>query len=264
MLIMLDEVVGRVYAIRRADDFVVRYVGQTSQPLERRLTKHFSVARSERTTPFYSWLRKHADEDIAIDELEAVSTTREALGEAERFWIGLLQANGQPLLNLSLGGLGPSGVVWTAEQRAAASVRSTGRPGVRRFGAANPFFGKTHSSEQRAAWSAARRGQGAGELNPNLGKFGADHPSFGAVRSPETKLRLSEQKRGSLNPNFGKQASSETRAKRSAAQRGVPKPSSARSAHTRYHTNRMIWKAGCRHCAATPPPAGFTIVQLDD
>jgi len=261
---MNEEGVGRVYAIRRADDFTFRYVGQTSQPLERRMSKHFSAARSGRITPFYSWLRKHANEDIAIDELEVVTSTREALGEAERFWIGLLQANGQPLLNLSLGGLGPTGVEWSPEQRAAARARSLGRPGLRRFGPSNPFFGKHHTAEQRKAWSDARRGQNAGESNPNYGKFGADHPSFGAIRSPETRLVLSEQKRGNLNPNYGKSASPETRARRSAAQRGVPKPSSARSAHTRYHTNRKIWKASCRHCAATPPPADFTILELDD
>jgi len=54
---------------------------------------------------------------------------------------------------------------------------------------------------------------------------------------------------GAANPNYGKTASAETRAKRRAAQLGIPKPSSVRNAHTGYHTNKGIFREGCRHCA---------------
>lgn len=256
---MSEEVVGRVYAIRRADDFTFRYVGQTRLELQQRLRKHLAVARSGRRTPFYSWLRKHMQDDIAIDEFEVITTSRQALGTAEQFWIGLLEANGQPLLNISAGGLGPTGLHWTPQQREAARLRSLGRPGTPRFATENPFFGKRHSDEQRAKWSQDRKGTNTGASNPNFGKFGPDHPAFGAVRSAETRAKLSEQKRGERNPNYGKRASDETRAKMSAARKGVPRPSSARSAHTRYHTNKQAWKASCKHCAEVPPPDGFTV-----
>lgn len=256
---MMSEVVGRVYAIRRADDFVFRYVGQTRLALSRRLQRHRQVARAGRLTPFYSWLRKHMAEDIAIDEIEIIETTREALGTAEQFWISHLRANGQPLLNISAGGLGPTRLVWSPEQRAAARQRSLGRPGLSRFGAENPFHGKRHSAEQRRAWSNARKGSNRGAANPNFGKFGPEHPSFGSVRSEETRQTLSAQKQGERNPNFGKRASDETRAKMSAARRGMPMPSSARSAHTRHHTNKQIWKASCKHCAEIASPHGFTV-----
>jgi len=256
---MSSEVVGRVYAIRRADDFTFRYVGQTSIELAKRMQKHLAVARSGRLTPFYSWLRKHMREDIAVDEFEVIHTTRQDLGTAEQFWISLLKSNGQPLLNISAGGLGPTQLYWSPEQREAARQRSLGRPGTPRFGAEHPFFGKHHSEEQKAAWSAARKGTNTGVDNPNFGKFGAEHPAFGAVRSEETRRRLSEQKRGALNPNFGKSASEETRAKMSAARKGKPMPSSVRSAHTRYHTNQQVWKASCKHCAESPAPDGFTV-----
>lgn len=255
---MSTEVVGRVYAIRRADDFQFRYVGQTTRTLSERLRKHMATARSGRVTPFYSWLRKHAVEDIAIDEFEVIGTTRDDLGRAEQFWISFLADYGFPLLNLSRGGIGPSGVRWTVEQRQAASARALGRPGTSRFGSENPFFGRRHSDEQRAAWSRNRKGTNAGSGNPNFGKFGAEHPSFGSARPEETKRLLASQKLGALNPNFGKTASAETRAKRSAAQKGVPKPSSVRNAHTRYHTNMQVWKASCRHCAEAASPEGFT------
>jgi hypothetical protein len=256
---MGSEVVGRVYAIRRADDFAFRYVGQTSTELSKRLRQHLTVARSGRLTPFYSWLRKHMHEDIAIDEFEVITTHREHLGTAEQFWISLLESNGQRLLNISAGGLGPTQLEWSLEQREAARQRSLGRSVPPRFGEENPFFGKRHTEAQRTAWSATRKGTHVGPDNPNFGKFGAAHPASGAVRSEETRRKLSEQRRGDLNPNFGKRASDETRAKMSDARRGKPMPSSVRSAHTRHHTNKQVWKASCRHCAETPAPDGFTV-----
>lgn len=254
---MSSEVVGRVYAIRRADDFTFRYVGQTRFVLGKRLQKHFAVARSGRLTPFYSWLRKHMHEDIAIDEFEVVGTNREDLGVAEQFWIGMLKSNGQPLLNLSSGGFGPSQLHWSPEQREAARQRSLGRPGTPRFAGENPFFGKRHSEEQRAAWSATRKGTNTGADNPNFGKFGAQHPAFGAVRSEETRRRLSEQKRGALNPNYGKRLSAETRAKMSGSHQ-------ARLAHARIHELAGVWNSTCKYCLKTPPPDGFTIVRTHD
>lgn len=256
---MSEEVVGRVYAIRRADDFTFRYVGQTRLELPRRLSKHLSVARAGRLTPFYSWLRKHLHEDIAIDEFEVVRTTRQDLGIAEQFWIGLLESNGQPLLNISAGGIGPTNLYWSPEQREAARLRSLGRPGTPRYGSDNPFFGKQHSSEQRSKWSTDRKGTNEGTSNPNFGKFGPEHPAFGAVRSEETRRRLSEQRRGERNPNYGKRASDETRAKMSAARKGMPQPHSVRSAHTRYHTKKQVWKASCRHCAEIRTPDGYAV-----
>lgn len=102
----------------------------------------------------------------------------------------------------------------------------------------------------------ARKGTNVGANNPNYGKFGADHPSFGHVMSEEAKAKLSEMRKGSGNPNFGRTASDETRAKMSAVRKGRPMPSSRRSAHTRYHTNKGVYKDTCQHCRddqSTPP-----------
>ncbi|MFE3541579.1 NUMOD3 domain-containing DNA-binding protein [Nocardia sp. NPDC059177] len=139
-------------------------------------------------------------------------------------------------------------MIWTAEMREAARIRATGRPGVHRFGEEAPFFGHNHSAEQRAKWSAERKGTYQGELNPNYGKFGPAHPAFGRVVSEETRRLLSEQKMGAKNPNYGRTASAETRAKMSAVQKGRPKPSSKRNAHTRHHTNKGVFKPSCTYC----------------
>ena len=242
------EIIGVIYGVRLTSSDEYRYVGLTTKSAIRRFARHLQNARAGRKVPFYDWLRKYSVEEVTVDILETISSDRAALGTAEVAWIAKLKLRGDRLLNLTEGGLGPTGVVWTPEQREAARIRNTGRPGLHRFGPEAPFYGGHHTVEQRAKWSKERTGSITGEKNPNFGKFGAEHPAFGRILSPETKQRLAEQKRGELNPRFGKKDSAETLAKKSAAQKGVPKPSSVRSAHTRHHTNKGVKKAECKYC----------------
>lgn len=238
---------GVIYGVRLKRGHEYRYIGLTTKSAQRRLRQHLKVASDGRKTPFYDWLRKQAPEDVVADELDWVYG-HEELGRAEIEWIAYLKREGERLLNLSKGGLGPTGVVWTDEMREAARLRSTGRKGVSRFGPDGTFYGTNHTLEQREKWSRERKGRNAGRSNPNYGKFGEDHPGFGHTMSEESRRRLSEQRTGAGNPNFAKKASEETRAKMSAGRRGVPKPSSRRSAHTRYHTNKDVFKETCLYC----------------
>lgn len=242
------DVVGYVYGVRNVGSKEYRYVGLTQSSTARRLRRHISNARQGQKTPFYDWLRREGAARVTIDVLESVTTSREDLGAAEIRWIADLRRAGDRLLNIAAGGLGPTGVVWTDEQREAARRRSTGRPGVSRYGSDNPFFGRTHTPEQRALWTKSRSGTNAGANNPNFGKFGPDHLGCGRVVTVEQRRELSAAKRGARNPNYGKKASAETRAKRSAALKGRPMPSSRRSAHTRYHTNRGVMSEKCAFC----------------
>lgn len=246
--------VGVVYGIRDGSTGDIRYVGQTAGSIRRRFAQHLRVARSGRRTPLYDWLRSRQPDDVEIVELEKVYREREELGIAETAWISYMRERGARLLNIAEGGLGPTGVVWSAERREAARRRATGRPGVSRPGDANPFYGKSHSRAQRAVWSERRRGSITGANNPNFGKFGAEHPAYGRSLSEETRERLSEQKRGEKNPNFGKSASAETRAKISAVRKGKPMPSSVRNAHTRHHTNKGVVNPNCTFCVETSAP----------
>jgi hypothetical protein len=238
---------GIIYGIRLKQDGEYRYVGITTKTVSRRFHQHLRVAAEGRKTPFYDWLRKHDRINVAVDELDRIEGLPE-LGQAEIDWIAYLKCQGNRLLNLSEGGLGPTGVVWTKEQRQAARLRSTGRKGLSRPGSANPFYGKKHSDEQREKWAVTRRETNAGPSNANFGKFGENHPSFGRTISKKTREALSEAKKSAGNPNYGKTLTDETRARMSAAQKGRPKPASQRSAHTRHHTNKGIEKADCRHC----------------
>ncbi|GLI26670.1 hypothetical protein ARHIZOSPH14_09120 [Agromyces rhizosphaerae] len=240
--------VGVVYGFRMRATGEFRYVGLTTKPVERRIAEHVNAAKRGRRLPLYDWMRKTDAAEYEVVVLEHVTRSREDLGLAEESWITYFRTAGDRLMNLADGGAGSGGVKWTAEQRAAASVRQKGRKGVSLPGPRNPHYGKRHTAEQRQKWSEERKGTNTGERNPNFGKFGADHPSFGRRMSEESKQRLSEMRVGELNPNFGKAASDETRAKMSAARRGKPMPSSVRSAHTRWHTNKGVFSETCRHC----------------
>ena len=241
-------IIGVVYGVRLETSPEFRYVGLTTASIRRRTRQHIRNAEMGVRNPFYDWLRKTPQGLVFVQSLQVVTTTLEDLGEAEVAWIAKLRAQGDRLLNLSDGGLGPTGISWSEEQREAARVRATGRSIPSRFGADNPMFGQTHSDEQKARWRESRKGTYAGADNPNFGKFGSDHPGFGHTMSDEAKLILAANRRGSLNPNFGKTTSAETIAKLSAATKGIPRPKSKRNAHTRYHTNKGVLKSDCKYC----------------
>lgn len=243
--------VGAIYGVREMGSTEFRYVGLTTKTILRRRSEHFKNAERGHKTPFADWLRKHQSrEDVFFQSLELVmSDDLEDLGRAEQEWIARLRAEGHRLLNLTDGGLGPRGFVWTDEQRRAVGDRTRGRKHPNpQHGPDNPMWGRSHSEEQRARWSEERRGKNSGAANPNFGKFGAAHPSFGHTMTPESRAQLSEMRRGAGNPNFGKNASDETRAKMSVARKGRAMPSSVRNAHTRHHTNKRVFKETCRHC----------------
>ena len=242
---------GSIYGVSERGSSEVRYVGLTTKLVSRRRIEHWKSAEAGRRTPFADWLRSRRGREVVVfRSLEVIMGTElSELGNAEQRWISHFRASGHRLLNVTDGGLGPRGYVWTVEQRAAASLRSKGRkhPNPLR-GEDNPMWGRRHSDEQKAIWSELRRGSITGEKNPNWNRRGADHPSFGRTWTDEQRERLSASRRGEKNPNFGKTASEETRAKMSAARRGRPMPSSVRSAHTRHHTNKGIVSETCRHC----------------
>lgn len=242
---------GVIYGVREMGSSEFRYVGLTTKTILRRRSEHFKNVERGLKTPFGDWLRRYPSrEDVYFDSLEIVmGNVLEELGAAEQRWIGRLRAEGHRLLNLTDGGLGPRGYVWSEEQRRAVGDRTRGtvHPNPQR-GPDNPMWGRSHSDDQKARWSEARRGSNAGAANPNFGKFGAAHPSFGHTMSAESRARLSEMRRGENNPNFGKTASDETRKKMSAARKGRAMPSSVRSAHTRHHTNKNVFSDTCRHC----------------
>lgn len=138
---------GLVYGIRLRREVEYRYVGITTKTASRRFHQHLRVAAEGRKTPFYDWLRKHDRSEVIADELDWIEGLQE-LGQAEMDWISYLRREGDRLLNLADGGLGPTGVVWTEAMREAARIRSTGRKIKRESGPGASFYGKNHSPDQ--------------------------------------------------------------------------------------------------------------------
>lgn len=112
------------------------------------------------------------------------------------------------LANLTDGGEGGSGVVYSEEARANMSAAAAGKPksaahcakiGDSKRGEAHPNFGKSLRAETRAKISAAHKGK---------------------TLSAEHRAKMSASISGEKHPNFGKSPSPETRAKISAAQIG--------------------------------------------
>lgn len=99
-----------VYGLSSSEDDVVRYIGQTTKPLDRRLTQHSMAANSKQTqrSTLYAWIRKASRNGhiITIRLLEAECPW----DEAERRWIAdYRERYPGTLINLSDGGCGFSG-----------------------------------------------------------------------------------------------------------------------------------------------------------
>lgn len=105
-----------VYALHLGDhDY--RYVGLTTKSAEERLATHRYNASTGAPWPVYSWMRKYGTWNVRTQLLESVDTF-EQLGEAEIKWIAIFKAANRRLLNLTPGGIGSAGYLWTDEQKA--------------------------------------------------------------------------------------------------------------------------------------------------
>jgi len=189
--------------------------------------------------------------NLVIDTLEECpEDDLKFLSFREQFWIATLRETGHRLLNVSDGGTGITGYVFTDKDKEKMSKAQKGRKGpfAGVTGPAHPMYGWVPSKETRELWSKQRKGSLTGEKNPNFGKFGPDHPAYGIKRSEETKQKCREAKLGSKNPNFGKVYTDEERRIMSEKTKGKPMPSSRRSAHTRYHTNMNKISDKCKYC----------------
>jgi group I intron endonuclease len=241
---------GIVYGIRLLGQEEVRYIGMTTKSLEQRAKEHKKAARLGKKYPVYDWIRRHGSDSI---EVFAIEEAKGNLEDREVYWIAYYKKSGSRLLNLTNGGSGPNGHVWTKEQRQKHSLKMkevVNRPEVAEKIRQNRniVYGAKHSEEQKKKWSEQRKGSITGEKNPNYGKFGPSHPSYGRRLSEETKEKLSIQKMGSNNPNYGKVYTEEEKEAMSKARKGKPMPSSSRSAHTRYHINLGGFSEKCKYC----------------
>ena len=111
---MTDGRQTHIYGLLRKVDTFPRYIGKTYRLLKDRLWQHRNAARAARL-PIHRWLQKH--EDIQIVLLETVPADMDwALREIA--WIERGRREGWGLLNLTKGGEGLAGLVFSKEHRA--------------------------------------------------------------------------------------------------------------------------------------------------
>jgi hypothetical protein len=92
--------VNNIYYLHNGD-FIPRYVGLTTKPLEYRLAQHLSDERHNQHK--INWIRKYKD-TIEIFSLEDGDFSIKQLKQKEVYWIKRLKSLGYNLLNATEGG----------------------------------------------------------------------------------------------------------------------------------------------------------------
>lgn len=168
-----------------------RYVGITRQGLPERLSKHWNAAKSGRPTRIAAAIRKYGRETFTAAILETVETYEMAMARERE-----IIAATAPEYNVTAGGEGVLGLVFTAATRAKLSAHSKGR---------QTFLGRKHSPESLEKMRQAamgRKGYWAGKTRPpetveKMRAASTGRPGFwaGKPRSAETKRKISATKR---------------------------------------------------------------------
>ena len=167
-----------------------RYVGITRQTFSARLSKHWSAAKFGRPTRIAAAIRKYGKASFTSVVLETVKTYKNAM-EREREIILTMK----PEYNVTAGGEGVLGLIFSQETRAKISAKAKGN---------KTFLGCKHSPEslekmRRAAigrkgyWLGKKRDAATVE-KMKIAAIG--RPGFwtGKVRSLETKKKISQTK----------------------------------------------------------------------
>lgn len=118
---------GLIYMYTSPSD--KKYVGQTIR-LKKRIEQHIQSAYDEKSAAyncaFHKAIRKYGIENFKFEILEE-NIPREKLDEREEYWIEKMESFGDKGYNLTKGGNGNKGRIWSAEQREAQSKRIKGR-----------------------------------------------------------------------------------------------------------------------------------------
>jgi len=206
-----------------------RYVGFTSEKLEKRLNRHIQLARQHRKDWVHNWIYQllSKNKKPTISLLEIVKE-QDDWQDRERFWIQRGRELGWKLTNLTIGGEGSIGFKHSLETKQKLSDIARNRSSEINNKISNANKGKKASEETRQKMSNSRLGKN----NPIFGKghtkearekmsknqkrlFGKDNHFFNKHHSEEAKRKNSEAHKGKNNYWFGKHHSEETKRKMS-------------------------------------------------
>jgi len=89
------------------------YIGQTSSDIKQRVCEHLMIGGSP---VFHKALKKYGIENFDASVIDTAEN-REELNEREKYWIKFYDCKAPNGYNLSDGGSGPTGYIWTEEQK---------------------------------------------------------------------------------------------------------------------------------------------------
>jgi hypothetical protein len=163
-----------VYGLTSSEDGQIRYIGQTTKPLRRRLREHITSAQRGGMWPIAKWIRKVIRQGFEVQITPLVESA--IWDESEIETITTYLAQGAKLLNATNGGKGFVGMVFTEDTR-----RKMSEAAKRRLSA--PEAKKILAEIARKAWTdPVYRQRKITEAKARLS-------------TPEARARLSEQSR---------------------------------------------------------------------
>lgn len=182
-----------IYALVDPRTNEVKYVGKTCQNINIRLSSHMRDRRPSKKTNWIKSLSALGMKPVPLI-LESINCSAEhkEWEESERFWISYLRFIGAKLTNLTDGGEGFHGLIFTETHK-------------KKIGDAHR--GRTRSNEMLARMSESRKGIPVGHL------LAYSKSMIGKKLSPEHRAKIAEGGRGKTH-------SMETRLKMSIAATG--------------------------------------------
>lgn len=216
-----------IYGLFDPRNLELRYIGRASNP-RNRLYRHVHEAKVSTITHKNAWIRGLLNNRLypAIEVLE--ECTEENWQEVEQAWIAEAREKGAKLLNVTMGGEGVIGYVFTDEQRKKLSeaqkkrVLSESQKEAQRLRLIQYNKTRIISDGMKKKISEANRGNSyaRGTKKSDESKLKMRNAKLGKKMSEETKEKMRKNNSGENNPNFGKVHSDEAREKMRQAQLG--------------------------------------------
>jgi len=125
------------------------YIGQTVRTLKKRMNEHFR----HNITIIDKALRKYGKSSFKIEIIDNANNIEE-LNEKEIYWINYFECMVPKGYNQCYGGGNSKG--YKHKEKFKKKMRDSKRNAY--YGINNPFYGRTHSDEQKQKWSHTRSG----------------------------------------------------------------------------------------------------------
>lgn len=154
-----------------------RYIGITKNGYMRRFSEHISSSRGNSKCMIHCAIRKYGVDNFSVSLLES-GVSDDLAGDRERFYIALYNTyyKNRRGYNMTIGGNGTIGYIFTDEVRSRMSKANSGRKysQERNDRIRQAMIGREYKREWRDALSAARIGKYCGESNSFYGKHHSD------------------------------------------------------------------------------------------